>query len=230
MVQTNEGKMKFMFKIIFINICFLTATAFADSEAIKSVPEFRGGLNISQIKNCEKKYAKLCPVEKSTMGTQQWPCIEKKMAKDKSCLQASKIRQHTGYPAIKFKKYGHVTVFTFSTIADGVDVFYMVDTKGQLIALNTEMNLSGNNHYVALKKKYPEIALTGFLYWTKINEDLFPKAHSLPNKNQQLIFKQELRSPDCVACANVGVVEMAYEFDPKGVYLSSKVLSITPMK
>lgn len=222
--------MKLIFKIIFLGICILATTAFADSEAIKSVPEFVGGLNVSQIKNCEKKYAKFCPMEKSIMGTEQWPCIEKKMAKDKSCSQASMIRQHTGYPAIKFKHYGPVTVFTFSTIADGVDVFYMVDTKGQLIPLNTEMDLSENNYYAALKKKYPEIALTGFLYWTKTNEDLFPKTHTLPNKNQQLIFRQELRSPDCVACAKVGIVEIAYEFNPKGVYLQSKALSITPMK
>ena len=39
-----------------------------------------------------------------------------------------------------FKQYGSVTVFTFTTIADGVDIFYMVDTKGQLIPLNTTMD------------------------------------------------------------------------------------------
>lgn len=209
----------------------MSTTVFAVSDAIKFVPEFVDGLNIPQIKNCEKKYSKLCPLmKKSIMNTQQWPCIEEKMAHDKSCMQAHKIRQLTGYPASKFKQYGSVTVFTFTTIADGVDVFYMVDTKGQLISLNTEMDLSQNSQYATLKKKYPEIALTGFLYWTKVNEDLFPKTHLLPNKNRQLIFKQELRSPDCVACSKVGIVEMAYEFNPKGVFIQAGVLSITPVK
>ena len=218
--------MKAFIKMTLFSICLLSITVFGDNGAIRLVPEFLGGLNISQIKNCEKYYAKACPVRNGKMDFQQWPCIEKKMAKDKSCVQASKIRQLTGYPAIKFKQYGSVTVFTFTTIADGIDIFYMVDTKGQLIPLNTTMDLSKNNHYAALKKKYPDIALTGFLYWTKVNEDLFPKTHILPNKNQQLIFRQELRSPDCVACATVGIVEMAYEFNPKGVYLQSKALSI----
>ncbi len=222
--------MKHIFQKIFLGVSLLSSTAFADNEMIKTVPEFLGGLNVSQINSCEQKYKKACPLKNAKIDTQQWECIEKKMAKDKTCIQASKIREHTGYPAIKFKQYGSVTVFTFTTLADGVDVFYMVDTKGQLISLNTAMNLDKNNHYVALKKKYPEIALTGFLSWAKINEDLFPKTRMLPNKNLQLIFKQELKSPDCVACEKVGIVEMAYEFNQQGEYLESKIISIRPLK
>ncbi len=222
--------MNIIFNVAFLSFFFLSTTVFADNDAIKFVPEFVGGLNISQIKSCEIKYSKLCPLKKSIMNTQQWPCIEKKMAQDKSCIQAGKIRELTGYPAIKFNQYGSVTVFTFTTIADGVDVFYMVDTKGQLIPLDTEIDLSQNSQYATLKKKYPEIALTGFLYWAKVNENLFPKSRLLPNKNQQLIFKQELRSPDCVACAKVGIVEMAYEFNPKGAFIQPRVLSIRPVR
>ncbi len=222
--------MKIIFQIAFLSLFLLPTITFADNAAIKTVPAFRGGLNVTQITNCEKKYTKVCPLGNAVISSEQWSCIEKKMAKDKLCIQASKIRQLTGYPAEKFKRYGLVTVFTFTTFADGVDVFYMADTKGQLIPLNTAMDLNNNNHYAALKKKYPEIALTGFLYWTKINENLFPKTRTLPNKNQQLIFRQELRSPDCVACEKVGIVEMAYEFNQQGVYLQSKALSVVPLK
>lgn len=215
--------------MIILGVCLFTSSVRAEAEVIKPVPEFLGGLNVSQIIKCEKIYSKVCPAGKSIMSAEQWACIEKKMAKDKRCIQASKIRRLTGYPATELKKYGPVTVFSFTTIADGIDVFYMVDSKGQLIPLHTSMDLGGVNHFAELKKSYPEVALTGFLYWTKINENLFPKNRILPNSNQQLLFKQELRSPDCVACAKVGVVEMAYEFNAKGAYLYAKPLSITPV-
>lgn len=222
-------KGKYLLKIIFLGVGLFATSLLADSEVVRPVPEFLGGLNVSQIIKCEKIYSKVCPAGKTVMSAQQSACIEKKMAKDKRCIQASKIRQLIGYPAMELKKYGPVTVFSFTTMADGIDVFYMVDSKGQLIPLNTSMDLSKEKNFSSLKEKYPEIALTGFLYWTKINEDLFPKTRILPTKNQQLLFKQELRSPDCVACPKVGVVEMAYEFNSKGAYLHAKPLSITPV-
>ncbi len=155
--------------------------------------------------------------------------IEEKMAKDKSCIQASKIRQLTSYPATNIQKYGSVTVFEVITIADGINIFYMVDTKGGLISLDSDLNLKANKKYSILKKKYPDITLTKFLYWIKINENLFPKSQILINKNQQLIFQQELLDGECVACPRIGIADIAYEFDQNGVYLGSKLLKITPL-
>ena len=53
--------------------------AFGNNNDIQYVQEFVGGLNISQITSCEKKYEKLCPVvnaETALQGiSQQWSCI-----------------------------------------------------------------------------------------------------------------------------------------------------------
>ena len=94
-------------------------------------------------------------------------------------------------------------------------IYYIVDTKGHLITRNTDLNLIQNESYLALKKKYPNIVLTSFLYWTKVNEDLFPKSHFLPGNEQQL--------------QTVGVADVAYEFDQHGGYIDSGLLKVTPV-
>ncbi|GEM_PF-2509981 len=218
----------------FILCLFMSSLVCANEDkTIQHVPEFSGGLNISQITACEKKYKDLCPIvnAKSPMEgiVQQESCIEKKMAGDKSCIQASKIRQLTSYAPTALKQYGPVTVFNTTSLADGVTTFYMVDAKGLLIELTTNLDLDKDNNYLALKKKYPNLTLTRFLHWTKVNEDLFPNSQLFFNNDQQLIFKQELRDGDCVACAVKGVAEVAYEFNSEGAFLRSTLLKVTAL-
>ncbi len=218
-------------RIIILSLFLLAPLAFGSNSHIQYAREFVGGLNISQITSCEKQYENDCRTvnAKTAMDgvSQQWRCMERKMAKNKFCAQASKIRQLTFYPATDIRKYGLIAVFDITTLADGINTYYMVDTHGSLISLDSDLNLGDNKNYFLLKKKYPGIALTKFLYWTKVNENLFPKSHTLPNKNQQLIFRQELRDGECVACPRIGIADIAYEFDQYGVYLRSKLLKIT---
>jgi hypothetical protein len=220
-------------KIFGLSLCLLTTAAFANNNSPQPIPAFAGGLNISQITDCETHYKKTCPIinAKTAMDgiAQQEPCIEKKMMLNKSCAQASAIRKLTSYSPTKIKKYGSVVVFYTTSLADGIDTYYIVDTAGNLIKLNDKIDLNQNKQYLQLKQKYPNIALTSFLYWTKINEDLFPKNHLLANKNQQLIFKQDLRDDNCLRCKRIGFANVAYEFNPHGVFLASKVLKVNPL-
>ncbi len=207
--------------ILFFSLFIISSLAFAKQNNIQFVPEFVGGLNVSQINACENKYAKICP-----HASQFSSCIEKQMAKDKSCIQALKIRQLTA-PATEMRKYGKITVFYTTSLGDDIDTYYMVDTKGNLISLDTNLNLNSNKDYLLLKQKYPNTILTDFLYWTKANEDLFPKSQMLGNKDQQLIFRQDLQDGECVACKKIGVADIAYEFNQKGGFIRSKLLKIT---
>lgn len=217
--------------LLFLSIS--TTFAYAD-EGIQQVPAFAGGLNAQQISACEEKYEKACPIVGAKTAAegfiQQNPCIEKKLAADHSCAQASAIRKITAYAPTKIKQYGVVSIFNITTLADGIDVYYIVDEPGRLIQLTTQINLDQNKNYLTLKKQYPNIELTTFLYWTKLFEDLFPKPDMLPNNGMQLIFRQELRSPGCVACAVVGVAAVVYLFDPHGKFLRAELGDVTPVK
>ncbi len=227
-------------------IAHMPETASQDGQ-ITYIPEFVGGLNLSQIIHCEHKYQKSCAdvtaklirekagITQALHASQRcdcgWgPCIDKKINQDKFCAQASLINQLAYYPlpSTEIKKYGPIAVFYTTSIADAQQSYYMVDTKGRLISLATDFDLSANKNYLRLKKKYPNIALTTSPYWIKVNENLFPKSHILSNKKQQLIFKQALKDSDCVACPMIGRADIAYEFDQKGVYLRSKLLTVTP--
>lgn len=209
--------------ILFFSLFIISSLAFAKQNNIQFVPEFVGGLNVSQISACENKYAKTCP-----HASQFSSCIEKQMAKDKSCIQALKIRQLM-VPATEMRKYGKITVFYTTSLGDSIDTYYMVDTKGNLISLDTNLNLNSNKDYLLLKQKYPNITLTNLLYWTKTNEDLLPTSQKLSNQGQQLIFKQDLQDGECVACKKIGVADIAYEFDQKGKFIRSKLLKVTAL-
>ncbi|HEV2614019.1 MAG TPA: hypothetical protein VGV92_04855 [Gammaproteobacteria bacterium] len=95
------------------------------------VPALVGGLNILQINQCKQKYEYVCSTP--------WKCLHKKqMAKDKSCIQATKIVSLTYYLPTEIKKYGAVTVFYVTFPADGGEIYYMVDSKGYLIKAKGE--------------------------------------------------------------------------------------------
>lgn len=218
--------MNFKKIIVYFYLYLLPLLAFANNNSSQYVSEFVGGLNISQIKSCETKYKKACPIVNAKTAvewiSEEWSCVEKKMAMDKICIQASKIRQLTSYPATELRKSKHVSIFTITTLADAQTIFYIVDAKGKLMHLSDDLDLSVDKNYLSLKKRYPNIALTNFIYF-----DLYPKSRMLSNKHQQLIFRQELRDGACVGCSTIGIADIAYEFDQYGVYVHRKLHKIT---
>ncbi len=219
-------------KVTLVGACFLLfCPSSAKAENIQQIPEFRGGLNKKQILACEKQYQKECSKRQNAPFTegiiQKWECMEQKMAQDTSCTQADQIYKKTGYFPEYFRQYGPVAVFNITTLADGQEIFYLVDAQGQLISLNSNFDLKDDKTYLFLQKKYKNVALTTFLYFDEGLEFLrFPRYYILPNKNQQLIFRQALRDGECVACATVGFAKIAYEFNPEGVFLGSSVLDV----
>lgn len=212
-------------------ISFITTSiSWALDANVKSEPAFLDGLNVANVLACETKYQKECPAPKDEKSMDEKVahdnCVTEKLSKDKACLQASKIRELTFYPAAQIKKYGQVSVFNNTSFADGVESFYMVDIKGHLIALTDQLNLSKNKVFIKIKKKYPNVSLTTMLAWNKENEDLFPKLLETSEKDS-LVFKQVLSDGGCVACARVGVVEVAYEYTKSGVYLGASVVKVS---
>lgn len=221
---------------LFLSIVFISS---ANTLNFQYVPEFIGGLDIEKIQACKEKYDILCMTSKAKTAltgkdlVEKWSCMEDKMSHDKACVQAYQIQRITSYPPVKLKKYGPVTVFNVTSLADAQQVFYLVDTKGKLISLTSHADLHKNKTYRELEKEYPKIALTTFLHWTKFHEDLFPQAHVLHNHNQTLIFQQTLRDGGCLACATVGIAEIAYEFTPTGIFVGShleKIISLSKQK
>jgi len=221
-------------KSTILGVCIsILSSLSTNASDIQQVSEFKGGLDTKKILSCEKQYEKGCSKPKSRNFTegliQKWDCMEKKMVQDKSCTQASQIYKKTGYFPENFRQYGPIAVFNITTLADGQEIFYLVDTQGKLISLSSDFDLKNNKTYLEIQKKYKDLALTTLLYFKKIHEDLFPKSHILPNKNQQLIFQQTLRDGGCVACATVGIAKVAYEFNPEGVFLGSSVLDVVTL-
>ena len=221
---------------LFLSIVF---TSSANTLNFQYVPEFIGGLDIEQIQSCKEKYDILCMTSKAKTAltgkelVEKWSCMEDKMSRDKACVQAYQIQRLAFYPPEKLKKYGPVTVFNVTSLADAQQVFYLVDTKGKLISLTSHIDLHKNKTYRDLEKEYPKIALTTFLHWKKLHEDLFPQSHVLHNHNQALIFQQTLRDGGCLACATVGIAEIAYEFTPAGIFVGShleKIISVPKKK
>lgn len=205
------------------------STTWAAQTNVKSVPAFMDGLNVANVLACETKYQKECPAPKDEKSMDEKVahdnCVTESLAKDKNCLQATKIRELTYYPATQIKKYGQVSVFNNTALADGVESFYMVDIKGNLIGLTDQLNLSKNKTFTKIKKKYPNATLTTMMAWEKQNEDMFPKHVKEANKDI-LVFKQVLSDGGCVACAKVGTVEVGYEFTKPGVYMDASIVNI----
>lgn len=193
------------------------------------VREFVGGLNLKKVADCEQRYNEMCKTNSGSAIsrlTKQRACSANLMAKDKECLQASRIRQLSYAPPTQMKRFGDIAVFDVTSLADGVDSYYMVDKKGNFIAMNTHLDLTSNETFKKLKDKYPEATLTGFLYWTKLHENLFPKVYSMPDKTKRLVFKQEVRNGYFVAGEKIGVAHVAYDFDKSGNYMGAKLLKL----
>lgn len=180
---------------------------------VKTLPALSGGINIANVLGCDKKYENA----EST-----------NMAKDPDCKQAAALREVTGNPITEIKKSGNVTIFEITTMADGIETFYMIDKDGKLISLTTDLDISGDT-YKKIMKTYPKAKLTTMLYWTKFHEDLFPIMNTTPTGND-FVFRQTLRDGGCVACAIVGLVDVAYQFTLSGVYLGTKVLQVEMYK
>ena len=216
---------------------YLAQSLWATTINIKHVPEFIGGLNLQQINDCEAIYSKQCrgviyQDDKVPRMFQYWECINQKMSKDISCKMAFTIRENIGHPINNLKQYGKITVFSVLTIADGQDVFYIVDNSGQLIDLTSDDGLVKNNpRYLELKEIYPNVSLTAFI---ASNKRLNNKHNSLynnfptPKVNSstiELIFRQELRDGYCVACKTVGTAYLAYRFN-LGKFVDVRLLKV----
>lgn len=219
---------------IMIGFLFLLLPlAFGNDQSMHYVKEFVGGLDSSKISYCENKYATICFTPATTAAdgiAKQWACMKQKMAQDSACIQAYKIRELTYYPATEIKNDGKISVFYITTLADDVNVFYIVDADGRLIALTDDLDLNKNKNYRELKQQFPNVAFTNFIYWEKINENLFPRSYILPNHIQQLVFRQALKDGYCVACKTVGIADVAYRFNAHGAYLGVKLLNVTGVK
>ena len=193
---------------------------------------FGMALNVHQIEKCEEFYTRSCTTTKkiSDVGTkimQEQPCIKSKMHSDQSCHQAYLIRQFTNYPPTKIQQYPqNISVFYITAIADGQTVFYIVDSTGNLIELTDELTLvKSDPAYIRLKRKYPNLSFTTFLFWSRQEKNQFPKLYS-SKSSIQLVFKQELRDGPCVACKNIAIAYIVYKFTSSGHFIGTKLLRI----
>jgi hypothetical protein len=216
--------------ILIVLPALISTVALSNPSNVKQIEAFKNGLDMVAIAACEKKYLDVCPsatpnghMEKY-IGMQN--CITKHLAEDKSCAQASAIRQYAYSSAVEIRKYGPVSVFYTTALADGIDTYYMVDNTGQLISLKDNINLLSDHTYQTLKAKYPAIAFTSLLDFSNQKADNFPADKTMAS-GREIIFKQVLSDGGCVACARVGVVDVAYQFNAAGVYQGAKYLTVT---
>ena len=85
-------------------------------------------------------------------------------------------------------------------------------------------DLPKNPQYAALLKKYPNIAVfPGNRSGTK-----FISAKKLPDGGQRFLVPYVLVD-GCHACARVGSLQLAFDFDSAGKFLGAKVTSVKPL-
>lgn len=217
-------------KLLLAISSLLPVAALAGQPEAMFVPEFAGGLDVNKIVSCENIYKEQCKLgHGGSLGkrlTQQSICTAKKMSGDKECRQASRLRQLSTLPPSKLRKYGNVSVLDVTSFKNGSEYLYMVDENGLFIALSTDLNFSKNKAFQKLKQKHKHLTLTAYPYMKRSGQNIFPDVYTLPNKNKRMVFKQELRNDYFSASSIVGVAEVAYEFNPKGVYMGAMVLKV----
>jgi hypothetical protein len=142
------------------------------------------------------------------------------------CKQVLAIYGITHYlPAPQsLKKYHNVNVYYTYTDGTMKKTYFMIDNKGQVLQLTKEMTLSASDGYLQLNNKYP----------TKVTEtptltayaSKYPISSNLPNEASRLVFSQDITLGNCVTCKKIGEANIAYDFDKKGYYLQSEVVSV----
>ena len=214
--------------VFFLILLIFPFAAFAMENSVK----LTGSLDIKQIQKCENNYDKICAVpDAKTVGeelSKKWSCMKEKMKVDKSCKQAYLIRDITGYSPTELRSYPRgIVVFTITSLADDQISFYIVDKDGKLFGLANDnyQQINTNQTYNQLKKSYPNLSFTNFIFWSVPSENQFPKT-SFDGSNLQLIFKQELRDGACIACKPVAIAYVAYIFNARGKFSGIKILKI----
>lgn len=215
-------------KILILLLCI--NLAIAKNLNYKVISEFNGGLNINNINRCESLYSKQCKQTKVMSAleatTKEWDCVEKKLYKDLTCKDAYMLRKLTNYPYMQAKKYkSNISVFYTTSLADGINSFYIVDSRGKFIELSDDESLLFKNSlYKKLKSKYNDLTLMTILYFDKPFENQFPSFQD--DDIIQLIFKQDIKEHGCVACKNIAIAFIAYEFSNSGEFIGTKLLKV----
>lgn len=168
-----------------------------------------------------------CPYK---LGPAQYEkCVTDRMqaaGANKNAIAFTKLLNGQGFLA-DFHETGLVDVARVNVIAaDHSEEFYLVNGKpnpinvddpGILAPMTTA--LKTNPNYQALLKDYPNL-----LFWSGNHQ--FPSSTRGANGDQQFIFSYTLKD-SCNACATVGLAEIAFNFNPTGVFLGTRLISVT---
>ena len=142
------------------------------------------------------------------------------------CKQAEAIHSITHYlPAPQsLKMYHAVNVYYAYTGATAQKTYFIIDNKGQILQLTKNIKLTASDGYLALNSKYPT---KGFDTPTLTNHtNNYPISSNLPNESSRLIFSQDITLGNCATCKKIGIANIAYDFDKKGYYIQSDVVSV----
>jgi hypothetical protein len=152
-------------------------------------------------------------------------CIANKMRAKGAGAQAIAFAQYAPVPSAidKFKKYGKVAVVhARMQWADAADGFFLINDQG-LVRPVADPKITSDGRYRAFLQRFPKAFIVGGpgdLHW--------PRVTSAANNSQQFIFTFPIVN-GCMACARVGIAQIAYLFDHTGSFLGTRVVEITPI-
>ncbi len=142
------------------------------------------------------------------------------------CKQAAAIYSITHYlPAPQsLKMYHAVNVYYAYTGATAQKTYFMIDNKGQILQLTKNIKLSASDGYLALNNKYPTKGVDTPTLTNHASN--YPISSNLPDEASRLVFAQDITLGNCATCKKIGTANIAYDFDKKGYYIQSDVVSV----
>lgn len=211
-----------------LSTVLISAIAYAapNTNPVKMVPEFKGGLSQTDVFSQGQAMLQYCMGNNSPQQN------------FKQCLNAY-AKQHgatakeikftdlvSGYIA-KVQNVGDVSVVYAGVMgADHSDGYYIVTKKGGFINVDgfavlkrIEAKIKANSQYAAIKQANPK-------------SDLFPGNHTAPqikqnaNKGDSILFNYRILN-GCMACAANGKATVAFDFNKQGEFTGVKVVSVT---
>lgn len=196
--------------LVLLGISLLSNGTIANQKQLKfcqRYPLLKGGINIKDFNRCQKLFKTLSQQKQCKLNgpVPSKKCREKVLS-HKYCQQTSlllKTMPWATLATIAANQHGNLTIVRSTTVADGVDVYSIINPQGCLIHTNIDPRKLSNE----LRTKYRG---KSFIILSKQYKYLH-----YSNKKQAVIITLQVNSP-CLACKTVGCAKVKYNFSADG--------------
>lgn len=222
-----------LYPLLLISTCYLNLAYAAEpptvrptpayGDIVKMVPALKGGLDQQQLERCQQYMQNRCSNIDSPMALMN--CKRKELSQNDSCKQNLALLNEADILAILHSKhYPNVTVIDTQAVgADHSNKLMMITHQGELISLAYDFDKAIERQFPKTHARFPQATVF------PVAVDSSPKAVKLPNHGLRLIIHQRVPN-GCMACEDVAIADVGYDFDDCGTLLDVKLLELTPPK